>query len=136
MSPLNQCIKEKKKLEQAIKAIRSELEAEKGIKLYLMHLASKDRLMRIMYSSLFKKVLSSIEEDLANAGTLKESRQWISETIERFKPAFDVGDVDDEESYNNAVEAMGVEFNRESLVQQYNQIFAEIAGQESVKFMN
>jgi hypothetical protein len=127
MSPLNQCNKEKEKLERKFKSLQSKLNDAQELQVKLLHVASKERLKAVMYSSMFKSVLLSVEEDLEHARTIREAKEWVLEIINRFKPAFDVTDVDAEPNADDVVDNMGIEFNRENLRQQYGEIFKELS---------
>lgn len=127
MSPLNQCNKEKDKLERKVKSLQSKLNDAQELQVKLLHVASKERLKAVMYSSMFKSVLLSVEEDLEHARTVKEAKEWVLEIIGRFKPAFDVTDVDAKPNADDVVDNMGIEFNRENLRRQYGEIFKELS---------
>lgn len=128
MSPLNQCNKEKEKLERKAKSLQSKLNDAQELQVKLLHVASKERLKAVMYSSMFKSVLLSVEEDLEHARTVKEAKEWVLEIIGRFKPAFDVTDVDAEPNADDVVDNIGIEFDRENLRRQYGEIFKELTG--------
>jgi ABC-type cobalt transport system substrate-binding protein len=128
MSPLNECKKENEKLQRQLKSLRQQLELERANQDRLIRLSAKEKLHTVMYSSMFKSVLSSIEEDLENARTAKEAKEWVTEIIERFKPAFDPVNTDksSESEVDSLVDRMGIEFDKQNLRLQFDSLYAEM----------
>ena len=79
--------------------------------------AARERLMVHMYTQLFAASLESIEEDIANAGTLSEARAWAMETINKFKPMLVDKDGGDERTLDGFIE-----FNHDSVQLKFNEI--------------
>lgn len=131
MSPLNECQKKADKLERQLRSLRSQLESEKQLREILLRASAKEKLHTIMYSSMFKSVLESIEEDLVNARTASEARQWVTEIIDRFRPAFDLHN-QDVDALNDPADALGIAFNKESLRVQYESILKEMREMYSI----
>jgi hypothetical protein len=126
MSPLNTCLKERDKIAKQLTSMRVQFDAEKAKNEALLKLAAKERLYTFMYSSMFQSVLSSIEEDVENARTAKEAREWVTELINRFKPAFNVPENEQDAPDFCASEQLGIEFNKENLHSRYIEILTDI----------
>lgn len=126
MSPLNECNKKVEKLERQLKSLQIQLEREKVKHEKLLRMSAKEKLYTVMYSSMFKSVLSSIEEDLEHARTAKEAREWVTDITNRFKPAFASHESNSPDSFEEVSNGLGIEFDRTSLRIQYDSIYAEM----------
>lgn len=126
MSPLNECNKKVEKLERQLKSLQIQLEREKVKHEKLLRMSAKEKLYTVMYSSMFKSVLSSIEEDLEHARTAKEAREWVTDITNRFKPAFASHESNCSDSFEEVSNGLGIEFDRTSLRIQYDSIYAEM----------
>lgn len=126
MSPLNECNKKVEKLERQLKSLQIQLEREKDKHEKLLRMSAKEKLYTVMYSSMFKSVLSSIEEDLEHARTAKEAREWVTDITNRFKPAFASHESNGSDSFEEVSNGLGIEFDRTSLRMQYDSIYAEM----------
>lgn len=126
MSPLNECNKKVDKLERQLKSLQSQLEREKLKHEKLLNLSAKEKLYTVMYSSMFKSVLSSIEEDLEHARTANEAREWVTDITNRFRPAFGLHETNDSAEWDAVSNNLGIEFDQDSLRRQYESIWLEM----------
>lgn len=132
MSPINQCKKDAEKLQRQINALKAQLDTEKTWRETLLRTSAKEKLYTIMYASMFKSVLASIEEDIVNARTASEARQWVSEIIDRFRPAFEIHHNDQIDPLSNPADMLGIAFDRENLRNEYEAILKEMREQYRV----
>lgn len=102
-----------KERDKAIKELASYKLADRSVKLEeAVRIAARERLQADMYSSVFKGVLESIDEDIDNARTIAEVRAWVkNDIIARFRPAFETTDFVESMNSESIIEQVGIGFN-------------------------